>query len=138
MKKKDKPGWHSSKWRGEYSLEKKKFITYHEKPLRCPFCGHEMIFCLFFGYEIHSSDWFWECPICGLRMPNKKDFSVSELSSARKKWRKHLEKGMKEAKEKYQRLQKLYKSYGRYFTSEEKRDRLIETIEKHNPKKSLE
>ena len=87
-------------------------------------------------YESHQSDYYWFCTECALKLPNRWDFSKEDLDLARKRWRSQLSKDMESHKERYKTLKKLYNAYGRYYTPEEKRDLLIESIEEHEPKQS--
>lgn len=133
-----RPDWHTSDYYSKYNYETKKEEILHDFPPRCPFCGNEMSFILVTGYETHSSDSYWICPSCSLTIGNRSDFSEEYLTKARKRWRQELERIMNESKERYERTKKLYNQYGRYFTAEEKRDRLIETIEEHKPEREIE
>lgn len=132
--KRKRPNWYSSHYRGYYDYKTGKKIIKHRKPLRCPYCGKEMNFDTPIFYESHQSDWYWYCTECGLRLPNESNFPKERLDEIRKKYREYLEKEMQEAKVKFERVKKLYNSYSRYFTPEEKRERLIETIEEHGVK----
>jgi len=127
-----KPSWYFSRWRGKYNWKTHKWEVKHETPLRCPYCGSKMSFKVFSSYQAHSSDWYWLCPLCFLRLPNKADFNEEELTKARKKWRKKLKEKIKKLEAELSLYLKLYKCYGKYFTPEEKRDRLIETIEENS------
>jgi len=131
--KKEKPDWYRSDYRGSWDWNTNMYKVAHEKRLRCPYCGKEMHFASPIFYEYRSSDWYWFCEECALQLPNKGNFTEEELDAARIRYRLSLEKEMKEAKAKYERTKNLYNAYGRYFTPEEKRKRLIETIEKHKP-----
>lgn len=136
VKKKEIPNWHSSHYRGEWDTNTGKMVIKNEKPIRCPYCGKEMDFATPHFYESHQSDYYWFCIDCGLRLGNKWDFSKEDLDRARKRWRKHLQTEMNVSKSTYERLKKLYNAYGRYYTPEEKRDLLIESIEEHEPKQT--
>jgi len=127
--KKKKPTWYASSYRGTWNWKRNKADVLHKKPLRCPYCGKVMNFYTPSFYGSNSSDWYWECPVCLLSMPNKREFSEEELDNTRQKRRKTLEEQMKGAKMKFKRLKKIYECYGKHFTAKEKRDRLIETIE---------
>lgn len=138
-KKEERPDWYSSDYRGRYDFDKGKTIVRHKKPLRCPYCGHIMNFAspVFYEYSPHR-DWYWFCMNCGLRLPNKEDFSKDDLAKARKHWRNYLKKEMNVAKAKYLKLKNLYNQFGQYFTPKEKRETLVEAIEEQEPQKSLE
>jgi len=128
--------WHRSSYRGYWDWKSNKFKVTHRKPLRCPYCGKEMVFVSPIFYEYKSSrDWFWCCQECGLELPNSSEFSKDFLDHARKEHRKRLEKTMKRAKNEFEEAKKLYEAYGKYFTKREKRDRLIESIEEHGKEK---
>lgn len=130
-KEQERPNWYSSHYRGEWDFDNNKQIIHNKKPLRCPYCGHDMDFASPIFYQYKQSDWYWFCPECGLRLPNSWGFKKEDLDKARKRWRKHLLDEMNKAEERYKGLKNLYKKYGLYFTPEEKRERLIETIEEH-------
>lgn len=135
MRKKKEPAWYASNYRQKWDFKKGKDIVLHKKPLRCPYCGGRMKFANPKFYEYSPErDWFWFCPECGLKLPNKNKFTKKELDRARKGYRRSLSRDMKEAKEWFERVKKLYNSFGRYFTPEEKRNSLIEAIEAHKPK----
>jgi len=131
MKRENKksPSWYASNYRGSWDWEKNKRNVLHEKPLRCPYCGKTLEFYTQSYYGSHSSDWYWECAVCHLRLPNRREFPEEELTRIRKHYRESLEKQMKEFKKKYKVLREIYDFYGKYFTPKEKRDRLIEAIE---------
>lgn len=133
MTNKERPSWYASNYRGGYNWKSNKPEIYHKAPIRCPYCGFTMDFCHWFGYEVRSRGWYWQCPKCFLRLPNLRDFEKKRLDQARRRYRKQLQESMEKAREKYKRLKNLYNQYGRYFTPEEKRNRLIETIEEQKP-----
>lgn len=132
------PNWHHSNYRGYRDWDTDKYVVLHDTPVRCPYCGKEMGFASPIFYEYHTSDWYWYCSECGMKLPNDREFPKDKLDKARKNWRKHLKEEMDEAKGRYQGLKKLYEAYGRYYTPEEKRERLIETIEEHETTKPIE
>jgi len=73
-----------------------------------------------------------------MSLPNQLDFRPEFLEGARKNYRKHLKNEMENTKGKFDRLKNLYNQYGVYFTKEEKRDRLIETIEEQGNKNAIQ
>jgi len=135
---KETPAWYSSKYRGVYNFDKNEIVIHNKKPLRCPYCGSVMNFHVFHGYGTKSSDWYWTCRICHLSLGNKKEFSKGFLNGARNHWRKHLLKEMTESKDRYHNLKEQYESYGTNFTPKEKREVLVETIEKQSKEESIE
>lgn len=132
-----RPDWYSSEYRSKWDWETNKSIVLHEKPLRCPYCGYDMNFVTWSGYEVHSSDWYWVCRECNLRLPNRKEFSQSFLDMARMGYREQLQKKLVETKSKLKNLRNLYKKYGSHFTPEEKTKYLVETIEKQGSKEAV-
>lgn len=84
----------------------------HKKPLGCPYCGQTMEFHHQIYYEYHTSDWFWLCTNCGLRLCNQADYPAKELEKAVNSYRAELGKEVIAAKQKYERMKKAYDSYG--------------------------
>lgn len=131
------PTWYASRYRGEFDYKTLKIIIHNTKPLRCPYCGTTMNFTVFDGYEVKSSDWYWQCLICHLQLGNRHEFSKEFLSGARKHWRKHLLKEMTGSKERYYLLKEQYETYGINFTPKEKGEVLVETIEQHTKEEPI-
>lgn len=132
------PSWYRSRYRGYKDFDTDKFVVTHDKPLRCPYCGKEMGFATPIFYEYHTSDWYWYCTECNLQIGNVSEVSEKDLDKMRRAYRERLGRDMQESKMRYESLKNLYNAYGKYFTPEEKRDRLIETIEEHKPTESIE
>lgn len=136
MNKEGSLSWHSSAYyKAHYNSKTKKEL----KPLRCPYCGSEMSFSneIIYGGSPRT-DWYWFCPTCRLTLPNLENFEKKFLITVSKKWRETLKRRLKKIRNEYFETKKLYIAFGKNFTPEEKRERLIEKIEEHTPEEPLE
>ena len=102
-----------------------KYYQKHKKLLSCPYCGWEMM--LYYSYSYDSTFAYWQCPKCGLEVPDLSDFDRAKL---RKDYRKYLKLRIRDLRFKLDLFKKRLHMYAKFFKDEKEVARaVIEELE---------